>query len=158
MSIDSRTFRNALGSFATGITVVTVAGPDGAIEGVTINSFASVSLDPPLVLFSLGKNSAILSTFKSASRFAVHVLSEDQQDISIRFAGATGKKFENLDIDTAECGTPLLKNCLAHFICSKFQEYDGGDHVIFVGKVESLADSTAGQPLIYYRGAYSHLK
>ena len=147
-------FRNALGSFTTGVTVVTARSADGVPVGVTANSFNSVSLDPPLILWSLAKTAGSLSVFEQAEYFAVHILSSDQQDLSNRFAGRGEDKFEGLDIPDGLGNTPLLGECCARMQCKTTYKYEGGDHIIFVGEVMDLERSDA-TPLVFQAGKYA---
>ncbi|MCZ2103368.1 MAG: flavin reductase family protein [Comamonadaceae bacterium] len=152
--IDARELRNALGHFATGVTVVTTRGPSGEPIGVTVNSFAALSLDPPLVLWSLAKRSWSLPAFEAASHFAIHVLASDQQALSDRFAKAGHDKFAAIEVGQGVANVPLLQSCTAVFQCSVEHRYDGGDHVILVGRVELLHTRSAA-PLLFYRGRYA---
>lgn len=152
--IDARTLRDALGHFATGVTVVTTLAPDGEPIGVTVNSFASLSLDPPLVLWSLAKRSLSLPAFEAASHFAVHVLAHDQQALSDRFAKAGHDKFGGVEVGQGLGGVPLLAGGTAVLQCSVEHRYDGGDHLILVGRVEALHTRSAA-PLLFYRGRYA---
>ena len=154
-TLDSRAFRAALSSFATGVTVVTARGPDGAPVGVTVNSFSSVSLDPPLVLWSLDRRALSLPVFEAAGHFAVHVLSAEQAHLSDRFAtrGASDK-FEGVDWSEGIGGVPLLPGIAARFECRRHAAHDGGDHRIYLGRVlrfENNGDAT----LAFQRGAYA---
>ena len=152
--IDSRELRDALGHFATGVTIVTTTDAEGQPVGVTVNSFASVSLDPPLVLWSLAKRSFSLPAFTQAGGFATHVLASNQQAQSDRFARGAGDKFNGVDTAQGIDGIPLLPGCAAVFECSTEHQYDGGDHLIFVGRVRKLhVDDRA--PLLFYRGRYA---
>jgi flavin reductase (DIM6/NTAB) family NADH-FMN oxidoreductase RutF len=155
MSFDRRAFRNALGCFATGITVITTATDAGETFGLTANSFSSVSLDPPLVLFCLGKSSNNLDVFTSSGRFAVNVLAEGQRDLSVRFSTAFGDRWEGLAWETWETGAPILAGCLASMDCATEAVHDAGDHVIMVGRVRRLASVAEGKPLLYYKGDYA---
>lgn len=158
MTLDSRSFRKTLGCFATGVTVVTTVNPETkAPVGVTVSAFSSLSLDPPLVLFCLGKATSSLDSFKAFGHFAINVLSEHQRDLSIRFAGRGEDKWKDLDWKAGKTGLPLLGNCLASLECSLVQTLDGGDHLIFVGKVERMRHEEGGSPLIYFRGSYLDL-
>jgi flavin reductase (DIM6/NTAB) family NADH-FMN oxidoreductase RutF len=157
MTFDARSFRSALGSFATGITVVTSVGPDGEFLGFTANSFNSVSLDPPLVLFSLDRGAYSLKAFEAAGVFAINILNEDQQELSIAFARALSNKWEGVRTEIWETGSPILADALASFDCRTSSMHDGGDHVIFVGRVLRLRAIADGRPLLYYRGAYHQL-
>lgn len=152
--IEARTLRDALGHFATGVTVVTTLGPEGEHIGVTVNSFAALSLDPPLVLWSLAKRSWSLPAFEAAGHFAIHVLAHDQQALSDRFAKAGHDKFAGVEVGQGLGGVPLLPGGAAVFQCSVAHRYDGGDHLILVGRVEALATRSAA-PLLFYRGRYA---
>jgi flavin reductase (DIM6/NTAB) family NADH-FMN oxidoreductase RutF len=156
MNFDIRSFRSALGTFATGITVVTSVGTDGEPLGFTANSFNSVSLDPPLVLFSLDRRAYSLRAFEQAGVFAINVLREDQESVSTAFARALSDKWDSVPFETWETGCPILTEALANFECETKSMYDGGDHVIFVGRVLALR-TNEGRPLLYYRGAYRQL-
>lgn len=158
MSVDSRSFRKALGTFPTGVAVITGRRSDGGLVGITVSSFTSLSLEPPLVLFCLDSNNSNLDLFEEGRHFGVNVLHEDQKEISIRFASRSEQcKFSGLDHTPAESGVPLIKGCLAHLDCRIVARHEGGDHFIIVGSVEALAHSQAGQPLVYWRGAYAQL-
>lgn len=158
MTIDSRAFRNALGCFATGITVITTVEPDGTPVGVTVNSFSSVSLDPPLVLFCLGRASQSLAAFESAGAYAVNILADDQQDLSNRFANRNlQERWDGVAAERGVTGVPLLKGCLATIECDLDKMLDGGDHVILVGRVRRLESREDGKPLLYFRGGYKEL-
>jgi flavin reductase (DIM6/NTAB) family NADH-FMN oxidoreductase RutF len=158
MTIDHRAFRKVLGCFATGVTVVTtVTAPAGVPAGVTVSSFASVSLDPPLVLFSLDRGSAHLEAFSASGRFAVNILGETQQALSMRFAGAEADRWVDLAWQTGETGAPLIPGCIAALDCLTHALVDGGDHVIFIGRVVSASGDRDARPLLYHAGAYRHL-
>jgi flavin reductase (DIM6/NTAB) family NADH-FMN oxidoreductase RutF len=140
-AIDPRDFRNALGTYATGVTIITAVGTNGKPYGLTCNSFASVSLNPPLVLWSLGMFSQGLSTFQNASHFAVNVLGVSQQALATKFA-------------TAGLGNaPVLADSVASFQCRAASRYYGGDHVIFLGAVEAYAYNRQ-EPLLFAHGGY----
>ena len=151
--IDARDFRNALGAYATGVTIVTAAAPDGQPYGLTCNSFASVSLNPPLVLWSLLSYSSSLTVFQNASHFAVNVLGTSQQVLADRFAKSSGDKFAGIDWVPGLGGAPLLGATVAQFQCRTANRYYGGDHVIFLGAVEAYAYNR-NEPLLFSRGAY----
>lgn len=153
---DARRLRNALGAFATGVTVVTTKGPDGKDVGRTANSFSSVSLSPPMVLWSLAKSSSSLAAFRDVDHFAVHVLSADQADLSARFAGKDPDKFAGLHVDRGLGNVPLLRDCTARFECRTVHRYDGGDHIIFVAEV-GRHDHEPVPPLIFHGGRYGRL-
>ena len=155
--LEAQAFRRALGCFATGITVVTAVAPSGELLGITANSFNSVSLDPPLVLFSLHRAAYSLGAFTDGGHFAVNILSEAQRDLSQRFAMALVDKWIGVDYEIWETGAPILKGCIASFECRTRALYDGGDHVIFLGEVLRLRCHMEGRPLLYYRGGYRGL-
>ncbi|MEL7299268.1 MAG: flavin reductase family protein [Pseudomonadota bacterium] len=148
---NSRKLRDALGRFATGVTVVTVASPDGPM-GFTANSFASVSLDPPLVMWCPAKSSNRFEAYTSGKPFAIHVLSAAQEEIGNAFAKEP-HAFDGLDWEAHPDGTPLLKAPLARFHCAEHAIYDGGDHVITVGRVLSVT-TQPGEPLLFASGTY----
>jgi 4-hydroxyphenylacetate 3-hydroxylase, reductase component len=154
---DPRKLRDVLGTFATGVTIITTLGPRGEPVGFTANSFSSVSLDPPLVLFSLSKQAQSLPSFLSASVFAVNVLGEGQQALSDRFATSLIDKFEGIAHETWQLGAPILSDSLASFECEYRYIYDGGDHVVFVGEVKRMDRREAGRPLLYLTGRYRRL-
>jgi flavin reductase (DIM6/NTAB) family NADH-FMN oxidoreductase RutF len=157
MSFNARSFRQALGCFATGITVVTSVGLDGEYLGFTANSFNSVSLDPPLVLFSLDRGAYSLKAFEAAGVFAINILREDQEAVSIAFARALSSKWEGVRTEIWQTGSPILIDALASFDCETTSMHDGGDHVIFVGRVLRLRAGADGRPLLYFRGAYHQI-
>ncbi|MEX1107644.1 MAG: flavin reductase family protein [Dongiaceae bacterium] len=157
MTIDKIELRNALGSFATGITIVTAVGPQGDLLGITANSFNSVSLDPPLVLFSLGRGAYSLKAFQASGAFAINVLREDQEHLSSNFARALVDKWTDVPYETWVTGSPILKEAIASFDCEVHSMYDGGDHVIFVGRVLQLRCNAEESPLLYFRGRYARL-
>lgn len=153
---DPHAFRDALGSFVTGVTIVTARDAEGRPFGLTANSFNSVSLDPPMVLWSLSLQSGSLPVFRDAEAWAVHVLAADQQAMSDRFARAGADKFAELDdVDGAE-GAPLIPGYAARFGCTARFEYEGGDHAIFLGEVTDF-DRREVEPLIYHGGRYGRI-
>lgn len=156
MPFDSRSLRDALGEFATGVAVVTTRDAGGAPVGVTINSFASVSLEPPLVLWSLGLASPTRAAFEGCSHYAVNILAADQVEYSQRFSQAQDDRFAGIDLDVGAGGVPLLRGCSAWFECRNEIRYPGGDHVILVGYVEALRRESRA-PLIFHGGRYREL-
>lgn len=152
---DPRAFRAALGSFTTGVTVITTRAKDGRAVGVTANSFNSVSLDPPMVLWSLSKKAYSLPAFAESEQWAVHVLAADQESLSNRFARSGEDKFSGLDFNDSPDGVPLLPGCVARFQCKTAFQYEGGDHVILVGEVTAF-DHTELEPLVFHAGRYMH--
>jgi len=158
MSIEPRDFRDTVGCFATGITIITTVEAGGAPVGLTANSFTSLSLDPPMVLFCLDFKVASFSAFREGGHFAVNILSTGQQDLSSRFAKSGPEKWEGVSFDTWDTGSPILPGCLANMECKVFSINEAGDHVIVIGEVLRLerAQEDVG-PLLYYRGGYASL-
>ncbi|WP_368187467.1 flavin reductase family protein [Aestuariibius sp. HNIBRBA575] len=154
-SEDARAFRNALGAYATGVTVVTTGTSEGPV-GITANSFASVSLDPPLVLWSPAKSSKRFNTFRNASHFAIHVLDTHQREICDGFT-RNKHAFDGLDWEEGANNVPLINGCLARFECSLSAAHDAGDHVILVGQV-SRVSYREGLPLLFQAGRFVSLK
>ena len=154
-AFDASGFRQALGSFATGVTIITTRDAAGAPVGLTVNSFNSVSLNPPLVLWSLAETSNSLSIFRAATHWAVHVLATDQEALSGRFARKGEDKFAGADVEAGLGETPLLRGCSARFQCRTAFQYRGGDHVIFVGEVLAF-DRADVAPLVFHGGRYAH--
>jgi 3-hydroxy-9,10-secoandrosta-1,3,5(10)-triene-9,17-dione monooxygenase reductase component len=154
--IDSVQFRNALGAFTTGVTIVTTRDTEGNDYGLTANSFNSVSLDPPMVLWSLSKASSNLKGFASADYFAVHILAADQEVISNRFAKGSADKFAGIPLERGHGEVPLLDGCSARFECRMRHQYEGGDHVIVVGEVINF-DNFNRPPLAFHGGNYGLL-
>ncbi|WP_287188443.1 flavin reductase family protein [Rhodovulum sp.] len=147
-----RQYRDALGCFATGVTVVTVAAPAGPV-GITANSFSSVSLDPPLILWSPARASARFGAMTGADRFAVHVLGAGEIAVAQRFA-RSGDAFDGLAMEWAESGPPLLEEgWIARFLCTRVAVHEAGDHAIVVGRVDEVV-RREGPPLIFAGGAY----
>jgi len=156
IQFDSRSLRDALGEFATGVAVVTARDADGQPVGVTINSFASVSLEPPLVLWSLGLSSPSRAAFEACSHYAVNILAADQVEYSQRFSQPQIDRFAGIALEVGAGDTPLLPGCSAWFECRNEIRYPGGDHVILVGYVEGFRrDSKA--PLVFHGGRYRAL-
>jgi flavin reductase (DIM6/NTAB) family NADH-FMN oxidoreductase RutF len=159
IAFDSREFRNALGCYATGIVIMTACGPDGRLAGVTVNSFASVSLEPPLVLWSLSLYSPSLAAFQHCHHYAINVLAADQIDHSQRFSrpsNGAASKFDGLSFDTGRGGAPLLHDACAWFECRNETRHPGGDHLIFIGLVEAFRRNER-PPLLYHAGRYRTL-
>ncbi len=152
-----REFRSALGRFATGVTVVTALDLDGKPVGLTVSSFNSVSLAPPLILWSLSLLSPHFEAFRKASRYAVNVLSAEQQKFSDRFATRNDDHFADLPQHVGLGRVPLIDGCCAWFECVGEAQYPGGDHIIFVGRVERFAPGAAESPLIFHNARYRAL-
>ena len=157
MSFDLRTFRDTLGLFVTGVTIITTRDAEGAPVGITANSFNSVSLDPPLILWSVGRKALSLGAFCDAKHFAVHILRDDQAGLSQRFATSGSDKFQDLDLDPGIGNAPLLSDCAARLECSLFAKYPAGDHILFIAKVEHLTSDPNAMPLVYHGGRYAEL-
>ncbi|WP_432696444.1 p-hydroxyphenylacetate 3-hydroxylase reductase component [Marinobacterium sp. YM272] len=154
-TLDPHAFRRALGNFATGITIVTAQNPAGERIGLTVNSFNSVSLDPPLILWSLDKRSAdSLEVIREAGHFAVNVLAADQLDLSNHFARPQDDKFALIQYTEGPGGSPLLESCAARFHCALHEFVEAGDHWILIGRVLDF-DDLGRAPLLYHQGAYS---
>jgi len=154
---DPRTLRDALGCFATGVTVVTCLNADGEPAGLTVNSFTSLSLDPPLLLVCVAKKAASAEALTQASHFAVNVLQTGQQPASIRFSTRDEDRFGATPWSSGEAGAPILKDSLGVFECEAHAVHEGGDHHILVGKVVKASFDAALDPLLYFRGRYRRL-
>lgn len=153
-SFDTRAFRSALGTFTTGVTIITARGNDDAPVGITANSFNSVSMSPPMVLWSLAKSAYSLPTFKESQHWNVHVLALEQEPLSNRFASRGEDKFAGLELDEGVSPAPLLQGCAARFQCRTLFVHDGGDHLIFVGEVLAF-DRSERPPLVFQGGQYA---
>lgn len=150
-----RAFRHSLGEFATGVAVITAQGQGDDLIGMTMSSFNSVSLDPPLVLFSVDRKAHSLPAMLEAKGFAVNILAREQEDISNRFARALSDKWANVKRTVGHAEAPLITGALAHFECEPYANYDGGDHVIFVVHVvRHTVRAGNPAPLIFFRGRY----
>ncbi len=150
---DRRDFRRALGQFATGVTVVTARASGGAKVGVTVNSFSSVSLNPPLILWSLSRQAQSFADFATCTHFVVNVLEAKQHHLSRQFSTPVPDKYAGVDFVEGKAGIPMLNGALAYFVCRKVKQYDGGDHVIFLGEVEEYKYGE-GEPLVFHSGRY----
>ena len=153
---DGRLFRRVLGLFPTGVTIVTTWDEEGRPVGATVSSFNTVSLDPPLVLFSMAKSSACCDAFAAGGPLAIHVLGHEQAELSNRFARGGGDKWADLTYGAGEHGAPLIEDTLVSFECSLFAQYPGGDHTIFVAEVRQLRFRD-GEPLVFCSGTYRQL-
>ena len=147
-------FRAALGMFATGVTIVTTRTSQGHLIGLTANSFNSVSLDPPLVLWSLSRQAGSMPTFTTGSHYAINILSADQQELAKRFASKSMDRFEGVPFEEGFGGAPLLTGAAATFECFNRSRYEEGDHVIFVGEVERCAHRPGASPLLFHGGKF----
>lgn len=153
---DPKALRKALGSFVTGVTVVTTRGVTGKLAGLTVNSFSSLSLSPPLVLWSLAFSSSSFDAFETCSYFAVNVLAEDQMHLAERFARSGGDKFHGVSTREGVAAVPLLDGAAASFSCRSAFRHEGGDHIILIGEVLAY-EQTERAPLLYARGRYRRL-
>lgn len=159
MSLDPREFRNALGRFATGICVITAEVEGGKPFGMTINSFASVSLDPALVLWSLQKNSECAPLFENITRYGINILSAEQQDVSNQYAKKGEHDLTEGSYRVGRTGAIVLNDAIASFECELEATHEGGDHLILVAKVHEMQSHPAErQPLLFFSGKYRELK
>lgn len=156
-AFDARAFRQALSHFATGIAIVTARGEGEEAIGMTMTSFNSVSLDPPLVLFSVARSAYSLPAMQAAKSFTVNVLEDAQQHLSDRFARASTDKWADVAHRPGAHGAPVIEGSLAHFECAPWASHDGGDHVIFLARVLDFSVAPEGEPLIFFRGRYHRL-
>jgi flavin reductase (DIM6/NTAB) family NADH-FMN oxidoreductase RutF len=157
MDIDSRDLRNALGRFATGVCIISTVTEAGDALGLTANSFASVSLDPPLVLWSLQNNSDVYDVFARPRYYAINVLGREHQDHSNRYAQKGDHLLDPGHYAPGRHGAPIIDNALVSFECELHATHDGGDHLIIVGRVLDMKDRSDGEPLLFYSGGYHQL-
>jgi 3-hydroxy-9,10-secoandrosta-1,3,5(10)-triene-9,17-dione monooxygenase reductase component len=153
MPVSSEEFRHALGRFASGVTVVTAISQQRDL-GLTVSAFCSVSLTPPYILVCIDKRSSAVSVMESTKTFGVNFLAEDQRNLSNHFASKLEDKFADVDWFHGELGMPLLKNALAQLECRVVQAVEAGDHILFIGEVESAMVDDEKQPLLYFNGRY----
>lgn len=156
MAIDGRELRNAMGLFATGVTVITTKDATGKPFGLTANAFSSLSLDPPMLLICVDKGVDCYNCFEESKVFAVNFLSAAQEELSTRFATKGIEKFAGLSYSLGELGVALLEGALAHFECTVAHAHEGGDHTIYVGEIQRLV-TAPGDPLLFYQGKYRSL-
>lgn len=155
MNENFRALRDVFGRFATGVCIVTCAGTrESSLCGITVNSFSSVSLDPPLILFSLDRRRGSYEQFLRARHFAVNVLKKTQIDLSVTFATGGADKWHGLAYETWETGAPILPDSLASMECDRVGEHHGGDHAIVLGQVRRTSCDPNGEPLLFFRGEY----
>lgn len=158
MTMDSRALRNAFGKFTTGVTLVTTVAPDGKPVAMTANSFSSVSLDPPMILWCIDKGSDRLGIFEANPHFAVNILAEEHQELSARFAKKGQPYMDGVAFTTWETGCPIISGACAIFECDIAARYDAGDHIIYLGRIRHFeAPEAAGKPLVFHKGNYSAL-
>jgi flavin reductase (DIM6/NTAB) family NADH-FMN oxidoreductase RutF len=150
---DAAHFRSALSQFATGVTIITTRLADGSLHGLTASSFNSVSLDPPLVLWSLSNSASSMASFSANSHYVINVLAADQEQLAMHFSRRTENRFENIDYTLSRSGMPILNGVVAWFECHNRSRYQEGDHVIFVGEVERC-DLTPAPALTYHGGRF----
>ena len=155
-AFDPRLLRNALGSFATGVTIITAAGEEGVRVGLTANSFSSVSLNPALVSWSLANHAPSMPVFQNCSHYCIHILKRSQQDIAIRFSQSRDDKFDGVNLSEGLGNAPMLDDALAIFQCRNSYRHLGGDHIIFLGEVEKF-ELHEGAPLIFHGGRFADL-
>jgi len=153
-SFSNAEFRAALGMFATGVTIVTGCAPDGSLVGLTANSFNSVSMNPPLVLWSLARTAGSMAAFSAGSHYAINILSAEQQDLARQFAAQGVDRFAGVRYHRGVAGAPLIDGAAASFECFNRSRYEEGDHVIFVGEVERCSTQTGASPLLYHGGKF----
>lgn len=156
-TVDSHTFRAALGRFATGVTVLTTRGDDGRDHGMTVSAFCSVSLDPPLVLTCLDRTATLLPRLGHDSPFAVNMLSASQEALSRRFASELDDRFDGIGYTRGPLGSALLDEALAYLECRVEARVDAGDHVVVIARVEHTHVNEGAEPLLYYRSGYGRL-
>lgn len=154
--IDEYRFRSVLSRFASGVTVVTAKGGDGMDHGITVSAFCSLSLEPPLILVCIDHATVMHGILESAATFTVNVLAADQEDLARRFSDPDNDRFEGTSYTRGANGLALLTGAAAQLECALTHRFEGGDHTIFVGRVEA-ADASDAQPLLYYRGGYASL-
>ncbi|MEZ2720061.1 flavin reductase family protein [Paenalcaligenes hominis] len=155
---DSRAFRHALGHFPTGVAIVTTRTPEGRPVGLTINSFSSLSLEPPLIMWSLVNHSPSLAIFEQCNYFAINVISQQQIEAALGFANSQIEdKFALVSHVDGEEGVPLLDDCVATFVCENYKQHEGGDHTLFIGRVVRHSTITEHEPAVFHRGKFTRL-
>lgn len=155
---EHRTLRNALGQFGTGVAIITLADPQGSTLGLTVNSFSSVSLDPPLISWCLANDSDMMTRFADANRFCANILSAEQQELSNAMARPGTHELEPCHVETSASGDRRIVGALAYFDCRVHERIVAGDHIIYIGYVESVdCAETQAAPLLYFRGGYAGL-
>lgn len=156
LAFDSTTFRRTLGMFATGITVITARATDGTLIGLTVNSFNSVSLEPPLIVWSLTNTSAVREALENCEYYAVNILADDQENVSNLFAGKSANRFDKVSWEPGLGGAPVLAGCCAVLEVRNTLRHPGGDHVMFIGQVERC-DRSEREPLMFFNGRYRRI-
>lgn len=155
--LDPLLLRQAFGSFATGVTIVTTTDSQGQPVGLTANSFTSVSLEPPLVLFCLDRNSSSLPRFQRSCVFGINVLSSDQQELSSRFVKRGEDRFKDVSWALRDTGVPVIEGAAATFECDSHATVDAGDHIVFIGRVRRFDFYAQREPLLYFQGRYRQI-
>ena len=158
MNLDARELRNALGRFATGVCVISTINRQGQAVGMTANSFSSVSLDPPLVLWSLQNGSDVFEAFASPESFAINILALEQEDVSGLYARKGDHLMPAEHFSLGRNGAPLLKGALVNFECDLHATHEGGDHLIIVGRVLDVVQRPGGKPLLFHAGQYGEIR
>jgi len=156
MPIEKNELRRVMGHFATGVTVITTFRNSGEMHGLTANAFTSVSLVPPLLLVCVDKKAESYPCFDETKAFTVNILAHDQEALSRKFAVSGGDKFQGVAYHTGANGAPILDGALAYVECKVVQEFDGGDHTIYLGEIDQ-AEAREGKPLMFFRGGYREL-
>jgi flavin reductase (DIM6/NTAB) family NADH-FMN oxidoreductase RutF len=157
MSVSQSAFRAVLGRFASGVTVVTARDRRGRDIGMTVSAFASLSLDPPLVLMCIDHSASVYNSLCKAPHFIANILSEGQEAIARRFAETSGNRFDGIGYERGQNGAAVLLEVLGYIECKVVDRYEAGDHDIIVGSVE-VAQASEGKPLLYYRGGYAQME
>lgn len=157
MSVDQSTFRSVLGRFATGVTIVTALDKRKRDVGMTVSAFASVSLDPPLVLFCVDHSASVYSTLSKTSHFIANILSDGQEALARRFADSDANRFEGVGYERGQNGAAVLFDVLGYIECEVVVRHEAGDHDVIIGRVDA-AEAFDGRPLLYYRGGYAQLE
>lgn len=157
MSIDPDEFRSVLGRFATGITVVTARDTASVDHGLTVNSFTSLSLAPPLILVCIDREASLHPAMNACSHFVINILASNQEALARRFAAPETDRFEGVGFTRGTCGAPILDDVLAHLECRAAWSIPAGDHTIFIGEVDH-AETRSAAPLLYYRGGYAQIE
>ena len=154
--VDSQAFRQALGCFPTGVAIVTTRTPEGRPVGLTINSFSSLSLEPPLIMWSLANKSPSLNIFQDCDYFAINIINQQQVEAALDFANPKiADKFALVSHADGKEGVPLIDDCVATFVCKNYQQYAGGDHTIFIGRVVRHNTITEHEPAVFHRGQFT---
>ncbi|SRR6056297_176806 len=158
MNFDGRQLRNAMGRFATGVCLITIYTDDRRPLALTANSFSSVSLDPPLVLWNLQNNSDVYADYASQRAFAINVLADEQQAMSNQYARKGQHELDPAHFREGSCGAPVIRNALVSLECELHATYEAGDHLIILGRIRNMHERPHGKPLLFYAGGYGELR